>query len=161
MSQHTIGRRQVVRTAAAVAAGGALVGGTGIAAASASGTSGASGVLGAWWVTHTDNPPGDPTPGISVVSFAEGGAFAATDIRPAGVTGVGAWTATSSNRFRVSYWAAVPLEPGAPGGSINIRVRGHVNGDSVGGTYAVTIYDPTGAQLQTGTGTFTGSRLMP
>lgn len=159
MGQSTIARRQLVRTAAAVAAGGALVGGTGVAAASASDGGHGHGLLGAWWVTHTDDPPGDPTPGITVVTFAAGGALAASDIRPAGGTGVGAWSATGS-RFRASYWASVPLgPPDTPGGSINIRVRGRLHGDSVSGTYAFTVHDPDGAQLQAGTGTFTGSRL--
>ena len=159
MGHNTIARRQLVRTAAAVAAGGALVGGAGVASASADDSGHGHGLLGAWWVTHTDDPPGDPTPGITVVTFAAGGALAAGDIRPAGGTGVGAWGATGS-RFRASYWASVPLgPPDTPGGSINIRVKGRLHQDSVSGTYAFTVYDPDGAQLQAGTGTFTGSRL--
>jgi hypothetical protein len=159
MKQNRIGRRQLVRTAAAVAAGGALVGGTGVAAASANEGSSGHRILGAWWVTHTDNPPGDPTPAITVVGFAAGGVLTASDIRPAGGTGTGTWTATGSH-FRASYWAAVPLgPPDTPGGSINIRVRGSVHGDRVSGTYAYTLFDPSGAELLAGTGTFTGRRL--
>jgi len=160
MSESRIGRRQLVRTAAAVAAGGALVGGTGVAAASADEDhSRGHGVLGAWWVTHTDDPPADPNTGITVVTFAAGGAFGADDIRPAGGAGAGAWTATGTH-FRANYWTTTPLgPPDTPGGSVNIRVRGRVHGDSISGTYAVTVYDPAGAELESGTGTFTGSRL--
>jgi hypothetical protein len=159
MSESRIGRRQLVRTAAAGAAGGALVGATGVAAASASDDGNGHRILGAWWVTHTDDPPGDPTPGITVVAFAAGGVLNATDIRPAGSTGTGTWSASGSH-FRASYWASVPLgPPDTPGGSINIRVRGRLHGDLVSGTYALTVYDPAGAELQAGTGTFTGTRL--
>jgi hypothetical protein len=159
MSESRIGRRQLVRTAAAVAAGGALVGGTGVAAASASDGGNGHRILGAWWVTHTDDPPSDPNPGITVVTFASGGALAAADIRPAGGTGAGAWSAGGSH-FRASYWATVPLgPPDTPGGSINIRVKGRLHDNKVSGTYATTVYDPADAVLETGTGTFTGSRL--
>ena len=153
-----IDRRQLVRTAAGVAAGGVLVAGTGVASASASDSS--SGVLGGWWIEHTNDPPADPEPGTTVVSIGAGGIIVSNDIRPAGSVSNGVW-AMDGDRFKATFWGTTALGPDMPPGSVRVRVRGHLSGGKLVGTFTVTGYDATGAQIFTATGTFTGTRMAP
>jgi hypothetical protein len=164
MSEHGIGRRQLVRSAAGVAAGGALAVGTGVGAASASGDGhdmhGLHGLLGAWVVEHTNDQPADPDPGVTVVGFAAGGVIVATDVQPAGTTSTGAWS-MDGNRFRATFWGAAPGgAEGDPGISIRIRARGRLRDGRLSGTFAITGYvgDLTTVAFSA-TGTFTGTRL--
>jgi hypothetical protein len=154
MSDSRIGRRQLVRTAAAVTAGGALAVGAGAGPASAHD----GGFQGAWRVTHTDDPPGSPEPGVTVVGLAAGGVVAATDIMPAGPTGTGAWS-SEGKRLRLTYWAPLPAEGDEPGGSIRIRAKGRLQHGMLSGTFAVTGFAPDGTEVFAGTGTFTGTRI--
>jgi hypothetical protein len=159
MSEHGMARRQLVRTAAGVAAGGALAVGTGVASASASDDDGGHGLVGAWWVEHTNDPPAEPDPGVTVVGFAAGGVVVTTDIRPAGSTSTGAWT-MDGNRFRATFWGAAPgAAEGDPGISIEIRVRGRLRDGMISGTFSVTGYAGDGTSVFSATGTFTGTRL--
>src|SRR5687767_11070485 len=156
MSEHGIGRRQLVRSAAGVAAGGALAVGTGVGAASASGHGDdRHGLLGAWWIEHTNDPPADPDPGVTVVGFAAGGVVVATDIQPAGATSTGAWS-MDGNRFRATFWGAAPGEvEGDPGISIRIRARGRLREGRLSGTFTVTGYAGDGTTVVfSATGTF-------
>lgn len=158
MSGASIDRRQLVRVAAGVAAGGALVAGTGVASASASDAG--SGVLGAWLVEHTNDPPADPEPGTTVVSIGAGGIIVTNDIRPAGSVSNGVW-AMDGDRFKASFWGTTDLGPGMDRGSVKVRVRGGLRGGKLVGTFTVTGSDATGAQIFTATGKFSGTRLMP
>ena len=164
MSNTTIGRRQLVRTAAGVAAGGVLVAGAGAASASASTSAHESdshhSVLGGWWIEHTNDPPATPDPGTTVVSIGAGGIIVSNDIRPAGSVSNGAW-AMEEDRFKATFWGTADLGPGMPPGSVRIRVRGHLHHDKLVGTFTATGYDATGAQLFNTTGKFTGTRLRP
>jgi hypothetical protein len=161
MSEHGIARRQLVRTAAGVAAGGALVVGSGAATASAAGDDAmAQGLLGAWWVEHTNDPPADPEPGVTVVGFAAGGVIVGTDVQPAGTTSTGAWSA-DGDRFRATFWGSAPGETATdPGIGIRIRVRGRLHDGMISGTFTVTGFAPdTTTEVFSATGTFTGHRL--
>ncbi|WP_406830259.1 hypothetical protein ABEG17_14865 [Pedococcus sp. KACC 23699] len=164
MSNTTIGRRQLVRTAAGVAAGGVLVAGAGATSASASTSAHESdshhSVLGGWWVEHNDDPPGPPNTGIAVVSIGAGGIIISNDIRPAGTDANGAWT-MEEERFKATVWGVADLGPGVPPGSVRIRVRGRLHHDRLVGTFTATGYDAKGARLFSNTGTFTGTRLRP
>ena len=153
-----IDRRQLVRTAAGVAAGGVLVAGTGVASASA--TDASSGVLGAWWIEHTNDPPADPEPGITVVSIGAGGIIVSNDIRPAGSVSNGVWS-MDGDRFKATFWGSTDVGPNMDTGSARIRVRGRLRSGKLVGTFAVTGYSATGAQLFSATGTFTGTRIEP
>ena len=95
MSEVTINRRQAVRAAAGVAAGGLLVAGAGAGSASAA----SSDLLGTWLVTHEDD---DGESGLSLASFIADGVIVANDIRPAGSVGTGSWEdkETTSSRRR-------------------------------------------------------------
>ena len=108
MSKARIDRRQLVRTAAGVAAGGVLVAGTGATSAAASESGSGGGVLGAWWVEHTTDPPADPETGITVVSVGAGGIIVTNDIRPAGSSSNGVW-AMDDDRFKATFWGSTPL----------------------------------------------------
>jgi hypothetical protein len=160
MGKTKIDRRQLVRTAAGVAAGGVLVGGTSATAASASDSSSGGDVLGAWWVEHTNDPPADPEFGISVVSIGAGGIIVSNDIRPAGPVSNGAW-AMHDDRFRATFWGSAPLGPDVEPGSVRIVVRGRLRNGKLVGTFAVTGYDADGEELFSGTGTFSGTRISP
>jgi hypothetical protein len=153
-----IDRRQLVRTAAGVAAGGVLVAGTGVASASASDAN--SGVLGAWWVEHKNDPPADPEPGVTVVSIGAGGIIVTNDIRPAGAVSNGVW-AMDGDRFMATFWGTAEMGPGMDAGSAKVRVRGRLRSGKLVGTFTVTGYDASGAEAFSATGTFTGTRLMP
>jgi hypothetical protein len=163
MSEHGIGRRQLVRGAAGVAAGGALAVGTGVGVASA-GTNDQDmgrGLLGSWWVTHTNDPPAAPDTGISVVGIAAGGVIISNDIRPAGAVSNGAWM-MSGDRFRATFWGS---EPGAAAGdpslSIRIKVKGQLHDGKIMGTFMVTGYANSQPPMEVFTqpGTFTGTRM--
>ena len=162
MSMARIDRRQLVRTAAGVAAGGVLVAGTGTASASASASeSGSDGsLLGAWWVEHTTDPPADPETGITVISIGAGGIIVASDIRPAGAASNGVW-AGDDDRFKATFWGPTPLGPDVEPGSVRVRVRGHLRRGKLAGVFTVTVYDAAGAQVFSSTGTFSGTRIKP
>ncbi len=160
MSKARIDRRQLVRTAAGVAAGGVLVAGTGATSAAASESGSGGGVLGAWWVEHTTDPPADPETGITVVSVGAGGIIVTNDIRPAGSSSNGVW-AMDGDRFKATFWGSTPLGPDVEPGSVRVMVRGHLRRAKLVGVFTVTVYDATGAQVFSSTGTFTGTRIKP
>ena len=156
-----IGRRQLVRTAAGVAAGGALVLGAGAESASASSDDhgDGKGLQGTWVVDHTDDPPGDPNPGRIVAGLAAGGVFSAYDLKPPGPGALGAWRTTSHNRFRATSWGSVAGTGGDPDITYRFRIRGKLQGGQITGTYQFTGFGPDDSELFSGTGTFTGTRL--
>jgi len=112
-------------------------------------------------ITHQDDPPGEPTPIRGVASFAEGGVLINHDILPAGPPGTGTWARQGSDRFKGTFWTGFPGDggPGTPGGTLQVRIRGRVRKDKISGTYRFTVFDPAGAQVQSGTGTFNGERI--
>ncbi len=134
-----------------------------------------SGVVGAWVVTHRDNPPGDTTTVTGVAAFAEGGVLVSQDIAPMTTpAAVGAWS-SSDHEVSVNFWTGGEQEgdhqggtggPGGPGGhrgvavAIHVTGTGTVSGDTISGTYSFTVYNAkTGRRLMSGTGTFRGTRL--
>jgi hypothetical protein len=40
-----------------------------------------------------------------------------------------------------------------------VRLEGRVQRDTISATYNFAVFDPTGAQIQSGTGTFSGQRI--
>jgi hypothetical protein len=156
MTERTMRRRQVM-LGAGVAAGGVAAGGL------ASGTPAVANddqgrVTGSWLVTHQDT--GDPNKVVGVASFAAGGVLINHDINPAGPPGTGTW-AGRGDRFRGTFWTGFPGEggPGTAGGTVRVQLEGRVQRDTISGTYTFTVFDPTGAQVEAGTGTFSGQRL--
>ncbi len=118
-------------------------------------------VLGAWLITHTDNPPGDPTPVQAVTAFADGGVFISQDIAPTSTAQVGAWKAHGDS-FRVTFWTGDNGDAQQPAVRVQVRVRGTVHHDTISGTYTLTIYAATAQTVVgTGSGTFSGTRVRP
>src|SRR6478736_3459407 len=56
---------------------------------------GSGGLRGAWGIKRTDADG----PANAVVTFADGGAFATRDLRPAGPPGFGSWKQTGQHSF--------------------------------------------------------------
>ena len=156
MGEQSLGRRQVLRGAGVVAGGAAV---TGLALASpamASDDDGGGGLAGSWMVTRQDD--GDPTEVQAVFSFAGGGVFVEHDILPAGPPFTGTWARRGGGRFRATFWSGFPGEggPGSPGVAVRVRLVGRVEHRTISGTYTATVFDPTGAQLESNTGRFSG-----
>lgn len=116
-------------------------------------------IEGAWMVNHRDDPGGDPTEIRGVVTFAEGGVLTNLDLTPSTAIGIGAWHAHHDS-FRGTFWSAFPGEtPEAPTFTVEVTISGEVDDDEIEGTYAFTVFDGTGAEFFSGTGTFDGERL--
>ena len=159
MGEQSLGRRQVLRGAGVVAAGGAAVTavtGLGLASpAMASDDGGSGGLAGSWMVTRQDD--GDPTEVQAVFSFAGGGVFVEHDIQPAGPPFTGTWARGSGGRFRATIWSGFPGEgPGSPGVAVRVRLVGRLEHRTISGTYTATVFDPTGAPVESNTGRFSG-----
>jgi hypothetical protein len=158
MTEHTMRRRQVMLGAGA-AAGGVTVGGLASATPVLADDAGRGNVTGSWLIIHQDT--GDPVAVIGVASFAAGGVLINHDISPAGPPGTGTWASRGGNRFRGTFWTGFPGEggPGTAGPTVRVRVQGHVERDMISGTYSVAVFDPSGEQVDSGTGTFRGQRI--
>ncbi len=151
-------RRTLLRGAGV--AGATLVGAA-AAAAPASADGGSHDVLGAWLITHSDDPPSETDPGTSVVGFASGGLMVSQDLNPIGAAGVGTWEPRDHGDFKAKFWTGFPGPNGGPGGFIKISVRGSVDGDRVEGTYHSHVYvAATGAPEGEFKGTFEGKRVQ-
>ena len=149
MSDVMINRRQAVRAAAGVAAGGLLVTGAGVGSAAANG---GSGLLGSWLVTH-EADSGES--GLAVVSFIADGVVIANDIRPAAGVGTGAWEDKGDDKFKATIWFGNPADDT----SAKAEVWGEVKDDKVSGTFEFTSYDSDGEEVDSFTGTFEGEPL--
>ncbi|MDF2092606.1 hypothetical protein P0Y31_09640 [Knoellia sp. 3-2P3] len=150
MSEITINRRQAVRAAAGVAAGGLLVTGAGVSAASANSSS--NGLVGSWLV-HYEDENGDK--GISVASIIDGGVFITNDIRPAGGVGTGSWEDKGDDKFKATSWIGYAAEDT----SAKLEVWGKLKDDKVSGRFEVTVYDSDGNETDTVKGTFEAEPL--
>lgn len=156
-----IGRRQLLMGAGAgsVALAGLALPTT---AASANGGSEDDSLEGAWLVTHVDPTNGSAQ---SVVTFADGGALASRDINPPGAPQFGAWAKTGDSRFVATFWSGI-FGPGPPTGPpptvvLKVIIHGSRKGDHITGTDTFQAFDGSGKLLQSGSGTFTGTRITP
>jgi len=158
--QGTTERRQVLR--AASAAGAAAVAGITITdSARADDSESGDPIVGAWVVTHRDNPPGPPNIGKAVVTAAPGGALQNVEDAPPTGVGAGAWRSLGGGRFQSVFQTGVAgQKAGDPGVIVEVRPRGRVHGNTMVGTYTLSGSSAdTGDVLFSGSGTFTGSRL--
>ncbi|WP_374970733.1 hypothetical protein [Terrabacter sp. BE26] len=152
MDEHVLNRRRVLLGTGAVAIGGVA----GASSAAASGT-GDSKVGGSWVISRKDDGAGAVRT-TTVVSLAAGGVLISQDISPADAVLLGTWAHRGDSGFEGTMWTGQPgpAGPGKPGVTVRVRVRGTVSGDRVRGTYSFTAFDPSGAVLMRGTGSFTG-----
>lgn len=159
MGERTLGRREVLM-GAGVAAGGVALTGLGAAPAIAN-EDDSRGLSGSWLVTRHDDPPGDPTIVKAVFSFAAGDVFVEHDINPAGPPFTGTWAKRHSRNFEATIWSGFAGGPGGEAGpTIRVRLRGRREQDTISGTYEFAVFDPvTDAEVDSGTGSFTGSRI--
>jgi hypothetical protein len=156
MAENTINRRRMLR-GAGVAVGGAAI--TSVGLGSPALATGKNGVAGSWMIVHRDDV--DPTPVTAVISFADGGVFISHDISPAGPPFTGSWERRGGHRFRATFWSGFPGDegPGSSGPTIRIRATGRVARDRISGTFTFTVFAPTGEELASADGTFTGTRI--
>jgi hypothetical protein len=112
-------------------------------------------------ITHQDDPPGDQTPVMGVASFAEGGVIINHDISPAGPPATGTWAPRGNDGFKGTLWSGLPGDsgPGSPGVTIRFQIRGRVHKNKMSGTARITIFNPAGGVVTSGTGTFSGQRI--
>jgi hypothetical protein len=119
----------------------------------------ASGLLGAWRITHTDDPPSNES-GDAIVAFSAGGVLTVEELGD-GTSGLGAWR-SEGHRFRARFYEASPGEGSDPGVVVEIRVRGRLHHDHLAGTYAATVRSAADERvLAAFTGEFTGTRVRP
>lgn len=152
MSDQTLGRREVL-LGAGIAAGGVVATSVGLAAPAAARDrhddderDERDELDGSWLVTRQDD--GDPTKVRAVFSFAGGDVFVEHDIQPAGPPFTGTWASHDDKRFRATIWSGFPGEgPDAPGVSVRVRLEGNADKGTLSGTYVVTVFDATGAEL--------------
>ena len=153
MDEHVLNRRRVL--VGAGAAGAVAIGGV---AGAPSASAGGSAPSGSWVIWRKDDPPGDPTKVTTVVSFAAGRVLVVHDISPAGPPGTGTWASRGDGGFRGTFWTGQPGQggPGTPGATIRVRVRGTARRYKISGTYRFSVFDPSGAVIASGTGSFSG-----
>lgn len=161
MDKSVIERRMLLRGAGV--AGAAVVGVAAVPAVASAqqGDHGSRRLLGAWRITHTDNPQSQNTPVVAIVTFAAGGAFTSLDINPPSTPGVGAWE-SSGNRFKVTFWQGDAGNGGsAPPIVVRVQVGGRLHDDHISGTYRVTVFSASdNSVVARGSGVFSGSRLQ-
>lgn len=156
MDEHVLNRRRVLLGTGAAAMGGVAVAAS-AASASADGNSD-SGPSGSWVISRKDDPPGDTMTVTTVVSFAAGGVLISQDISPAAAPFTGTWARRGDSGFQGTMWVGQPgpAGPDKPGLTVRVRVRGSVRKDKLSGTYQFSVFDPSGAVVADGTGSFTG-----
>ena len=168
MSDQIMDRRLLLRRAGAVGAtalGGAAVGGTalGPSATGAESDAAARGrhpFVGAWLITHRDDPGGDETEALGVVTAGAGGVLANQDINPVSPTGLGAWRPHGRRGYRAVFWTG--LRGQQPDGPVmlRVRIRGTIRRGQTGGRYRFRVFDAaSGNPVAHGTGTFEGHRI--
>jgi hypothetical protein len=152
MGAQRVGRRQVLRGAGA-AAGGLAVVGLG-AAVPASAADEAAGDISGSWLADVHNADGSTV--VGVLSFAGGGVALVHDISPAGPPWTGTWERRGDAGLRATLWTGFPGEggPGTVGGTARLRLRARLDDGRLVGTFTFAVFDPTGAQVQAGSGTF-------
>lgn len=159
MGTSVIGRRHVLR-GAGVAAIGATVGGLGVSSPALASEGDRNSLAGSWLAKRQDN--GTSTPVMTILSFALGNVIVVHDIQPAGPPFTGTW-ASNGSHFRATFWTGQAGEqPGQPGPSIRVRVTsGRVTHGTISGSYVFDVFLPDGTKApgQSGSGSFTGTRI--
>jgi hypothetical protein len=141
---------------AGVAAGGVAIASVGLGSPALAKSN--NGVAGSWMIVHQDEA--DPTPVRAVISFADGGVFVSHDISPAGPPFTSSREREGGHRFRATFLSGFAGDgPGSSGPTIRIRATGRVEHDSISGTFTFTVFAPTGEELESADGTFTGTRI--
>jgi hypothetical protein len=155
MDEKVVNRRRVL--VGAGAAGAVAVGSVARASAASASDERGSAPSGSWVINRKDDAPSTDK-AKTVVSFAAGRVFIVHDIAPAGPPGTGTWASLGGGAFKATFWFGQPGPggPGSPGVTIRVRVRGKARRYTIAGTYRFSVFDASGAVVQSGTGSFSG-----
>ena len=155
MSEQSVGRRSVLRSAG-IAAGGVALGGAAVASpAAAHEQQRGREPSGSWRVdVHND----DGTRIDSIISFAAGDVCIVHDISPAGPPFTGTWRPGRNGSFRATVLTGTPGEggPGSTGVVIELKLRGRARHHEIRGSFTFRVTDASGNEVDSGTGTFDG-----
>jgi hypothetical protein len=134
----------------------------GAAGAKGGDTKGPKTVVGAWLVDVT--PVIQPA-FVSLTTFTEDGGVIETNSlaigSPPETPGHGRWHRTGSRDFTMTFWNILGDGSGGFAGTAKIKaaVRVHTNGDAWQGTFEVDVYDPTGTEVFSDSGTVSATRI--
>jgi hypothetical protein len=148
MGTTTLDRRQLLKGlgAGALAAGAAVT----LSPTNALAEDDHEGATGAWTVNihETDQPSRQ-----AAVGLAAGGVFTTTDSLGPGAVGVGAWKHEGHNKVAFKF-TVYDFSRGTPGVTVVVSGSGTVSGNSIAGTFTVTVFGN-----QVASGTFDGTRM--
>ena len=155
MDEKVMNRRRVL--VGAGAAGAVAVGSVASASSASADGGGEAAPSGSWVINRKDDAPSTDK-AKTVVSFAAGRVIIVHDIAPAGPPGTGTWASLGGGAFKATFWFGQPGPggPGSPGVTIRVRVRGKARRYTISGTYRFSVFDPSGALVDSGTGSFSG-----
>ncbi len=157
MSEQTVGRRSVLRSAG-IAAGGVALSGAAVASPAAAHEQQRGREPSGSYRVDVHNDDGSRT--NSIVSFAAGDVCVVHDISPAGPPFTGTWRSGRHGAFRATVLTGTAGEgPGSPGQVIELKLLGRVAHHEIRGTFTFRVTDPSGTQVGTGSGTFAGRRV--
>jgi hypothetical protein len=168
MSNRIMDRRLLLRRAGAV--GATALGGTVLAGTAPVGSATAVPLavrrrhpfVGAWLITHRDDPGGNEHEVQGVVTAGVGGVLTSQDIDPVSPTGLGAWRPDGRRGYRAVFWAGSRGEQPGQAVTLRVRVRGTTRRGQTAGRYRFRVFDAAlGDMVARGTGTFEGHRLVP
>jgi len=148
MTEDSVGRRHLLR-GAGVAAGGVALSGVALASPASAGEFHEDGDVSGSWRVNVHNDNGDESD--SILSFAAGHVCIVHDIRPAGPPFTGTWRSGRDDRFRATVLTGTP-----DGAVIELKLRGRVRHDEIRGSFTFTVTDPSGTEVDSGSGTFDG-----
>jgi hypothetical protein len=157
MTESSVGRRNVLRSAG-MAAGGVALGGVALGSPAVAGERHHDRDVSGSWRVNVHNDDGEES--VSVLSFAAGDVCIVHDISPAGPPFTGTWREGRHDSFRATVLTGTPGDgPGSAGTIIELKLRGAVRHHRVRGSFTFRVTDATDKVLATGSGTFDGRRI--
>ena len=148
MNEDSVGRRHLLR-GAGVAAGGVALSGVALASPASAGEGHEHRDLSGSWRVNVHNDNGDES--VSILSFAAGDVCIVHDISPAGPPFTGTWRPGRHGSFRATVLTGTP-----DGVVIEIKLRGRARHHEIRGSFTFSATDPSGNEVDSGTGTFDG-----
>jgi hypothetical protein len=128
-------------------------------------------VLGSWYITVTSDT--FPVPFRTMVTFSEGGGVVASaqgdillapppGVPPVATAAHGAWSRTSNREFLFTFRQIFYEADGSYAGGAKVRNAATLDasGNGITGQLVVDYYDASDQIVFTGTGHFTGSRIV-
>jgi hypothetical protein len=158
MISNKLDRRQVLRGVGLAALGGGAAAALAPTSALAD-NDGDGGLVGSWNLTIVDLSGALPIPNEGVGVYAPGGGFT-TAYGGIPFVGLGAWAQRGGGKFGLTFLNFLfDFNPVKFTGTAKIRAEGTVHRDTQSGTYKFDVVDPSGANVFSGHGTFSGKRM--